>query len=253
MSQFTPLSIVRSAVVAIIMVSVSEPLAGVKADEKSEEILDSYFEAIGGRQVWSAGRGEYVLAKVQDPRFPLPATFEFCWSWEEARTSDRTRFQGLTQFRSFNGSEGWTYMKPAGDVPGDISPWSPSRVERGTMEWKGNFEILTHRLSKKDPAVTTEMGQGPWENWIGISVDGDLMSYLLIDENGAPKKFHRLFDKISIVFGPLAERGDINFPAWGAFEGGEPFDLIAFEILPESPQKPFLPVSENDPAYMDCR
>lgn len=253
MSKIIHRSFVNRSLAAAALIAASGLFNGIKADDQSEAILDSYFEAIGGRDIWAAGRGEYVLAKVQDPRFPLPATFEFCWSWEDARTSDRTRFQGLTQFRSFNGKTGWTFMKPAGDVPGTISNWAPARTRRGAMEWKGNFEILTHRLSKKDPAVTTEMGQGPWKGWVGISVGGELMSYLLIDENGAPKKFYRLFDEISIVFGPLAARGDINFPAWGAFEGGEPFELIAFEILGKSPEKPFLPVSENDPAYMDCR
>ena len=32
----------------------------------------------------------------------------------------------------------------------------------------------------------------------------------LIDETGAPRRFYRVFDDVSVRFGPLVERGDIR-------------------------------------------
>lgn len=248
-----PRNTVRKFLLLAGMVSMGLSAVKVEADQRSDTILDKFYESLGGRAVWAGGRGEYVLAKVKDPRVPLPGTFEFCWSWESAQISDRTRFQGQTQVRSFDGKTGYTFRKPSGDAPGQISEWTEERKQRGLQEWSGNFEILTHRMAKRDPAVSTRMGEGPWEDWIAITVDGNLMSYLLIGSDGAPKKFHRIFDKISVNFGPLADRGNFNFPAWGSFEGGEPFDLIAFEILTAAPTRPFKTIDAGDPGYMDCR
>jgi len=76
--------------------------------------------------------------------------------------------------------------------------------------------------------------------------------YLLIATSGAPEKFHRVFDGITKILGPLAERGRINFPTWGAFEGGEPFDLIAFEILETAPAGPFQKPDPGDSGLLHC-
>lgn len=214
--------------------------------------LEKYFAAIGGRDVWAAGHGEYVLAKVEDPRFPLPGTFEFCWSWDEPRTADRSRFQGLTQLRSYTGEDGWTFVRRSGDGEGILKTWDDARRIRGRSEWDGNFEVLTHRLAKGDERVSSRMGQGPWASWVEISVDEQVAAYLLIGADGAPRKFYRVLDDVAVVFGPLAERGRINFPAWGSFEGGEPFDLIAFEILDSAPVKPFEKPALDDAALLDC-
>jgi hypothetical protein len=222
------------------------------SDTRSRELLDKYFDALGGRDEWALGHGEYVLAKVEDPRFPLPGTFEFCWSWDEPKTADRSRFQGLTQLRSYTGDAGWTFVKPSGDADGTVKIWNDARKIRGQAEWNGNFEVLTHRLAARDERVTTRMGEGPWASWIEISVDAQVVALLQIAESGVPKKFHRVFDDITVVFGPLAERGRINFPAWGAFEGGEPFDLIAFEILGSAPREPFEKPDPGDSGLMNC-
>ena len=218
----------------------------------SDDLLDGYFEAIGGRDEWAAGHGEYVLAKVEDPRFALPGTFEFCWSWDEPRTADRSRFQGLTQLRAYAGDDGWTFVRPSGDQEGTVRTWDDARRMRGQSEWTGNFEVLTHRLAKRDERVTTRMGTGPWASWVEISVDARIVAYLLVGEGGAPRSFHRVFDGITVIFGPLAERGRINFPAWGKFEGGEPFELIAFEILASAPVEPFQEPGPGDSGLLNC-
>jgi hypothetical protein len=222
------------------------------ADEASDAVLERYFDAIGGRSIWANGHGEYVLAKVKDPGFPLPATFEFCWSWDGPRAADRSRFQGLTQIRSYTGTDGWTFRKPSGELQGTITTWDDARKARGQSEWNGNFEVLTHRIAKRDARVTTRLGEGPWKAWIEIAVSGDVVAYLLTDDRGSPKKFYRVFDEASVVFGSLVERGKIKFPAWGAFEGGEPFDLIAFEILDSAPVRPFNQPAVDDLGYLHC-
>lgn len=222
------------------------------SETTSDGLLENYFDAVGGREVWAAGHGEYVLATIEDPAFPLPGTFEFCWSWDDARTADRSRFQGRTQLRAYTGDDGWTFVKPSGDQQGTITTWDDARKARGLSEWNGNFEVLTHRLAKNDERVTTCMGEGQWTSWIEISVDAQVAAYLLIGETGAPEKFHRVIDGITVVFGPLAERGAINFPAWGMFEGGEPFDIIAFEILASAPSEAFQKPGLGDSALMDC-
>lgn len=239
----------HKALTALLLVIAWSPAA---ANELSDVVLDCYFEAIGGRSVWANGHGEYVLAEINDARFPLPGTFEFCWSWDEPKTVDRSRFQGVTQLRSYIGKEGWTFRKPSGEIHGTMTLWDDARKARGQSEWNGNFEVLTHRLAKRDERVTTRMGNGPWKAWVEITVGGDDLAYLLTDERGAPKKFYRVFDQASVVFGPLAGRGEIRFPAWGAFEGGEPFDLIAFEILENAPARPFNKPALDDLGNLRC-
>jgi hypothetical protein len=194
-----------------------------------------------------------VLAKVQDPRFPLPGTFELCLSWDAPQTADRSRFQGFTQVRAFTGTEGWTFRKPSGQSSGELSEWDAPRKDRGVSEWIGNFEVLTHRIAKRDKKVSTGMGVGPWKGWVEISVDSAIAAYLLIDDEGAPRKFYRPYDDTSIFFGPLASRGDLNFPAWGSFDGGDPFDLIALEIMAAAPVKPFEKPDAGDDGYLHCR
>lgn len=227
--------------------------AAPQADARAEAVLERYLDAVGGREVWAAGAGEYVLAKVSDPRSPLPATFEFCWSWRGPDAADRTRFQGLTQIRVLKGDEGWTYMKPSGPAPGQVAEWDGARVARGLAEWRGNFEALTHRMAARNPSVSVAMGEDDRADWLEISVDGEIAAYLLVDETGAPKRFHRLFDDIRVEFGPMAERGRLNFPAWGVVEGGEPFELIAFEILDDAPTAPFIRPGTDDAGYWECR
>ena len=90
----------------------------------------------------------------------------------------------------------------------------------------------------------------PRKGWVEISVDDEIVAFLMIGEDGAPKKFHRVFDGITVTFGPLVERGQINFPATGAFEDGEPFDLIAFEILELTPVEPFERPEPGDSGVM---
>ncbi len=240
---------------AILLLSLSMLLPGVNAfaDDRAEETLAKYFEAIGGRTVWAEGSGEYVLARVVDNNFPLPATVEFCFSWESPQTVDRTRFQDLTQLRVFTGSEGWTLRKPSGPVDGRVSAWDDERRRRGLAEWSGNFEVLTHRIARRDEDVSVRMGDGPWANWVEISVDATVVAYLLVDDDGAPRRFHRVFDDTNVRFGPLADRGRLRFPAWGSFDNGEPFDLIAFEILSTVPEAAFQQPSVDDPANLRCR
>ncbi|NJM35451.1 MAG: hypothetical protein HC850_12905 [Rhodomicrobium sp.] len=156
------------------------------ADAVAEQRLNAFFQAIGGRDVWAAGRGEYVLAKVDDPRFPLPGTFEFCWSWEAPNAADRSRFQDVTQLRAVYGDEGWLFLKPSGDAPGELKRWDEARRARALSEWTGNFEVLIHRMAKRDPRVSTGMGDGDKAGWIEITVDGQKVSYLLLDEGARP-------------------------------------------------------------------
>ena len=229
------------------------PTAISFADDRANDTLATYFEAIGGRSVWAEGKGEYVLAQVVDNRLPLPATVEFCFSWEIPQTVDRTRFQDLTQLRVFTGREGWTFRKPSGPEDGQLSNWDDERRRRGRAEWSGNFEVLTHRIARRDEAVSTRMGEGPWANWVEVSVDATVVAYLLIDEDGAPRRFHRVFDDTNVRFGPLVDRGRLRFPAWGSFDNGEPFDLIAFEILDAVPESAFRRPSVDDPADLLCR
>lgn len=248
-----PLIVVSVVMVASVGFGLSLAAHDASIDRTAAEKLDLFYTAIGGRDVWAEGHGEYVLAKVEDPRFPLPATFEFCWSWDEPRAADRSRFQDLTQTRALQGDTGWTFNKPSGNSPGQVKEWDAARLQRGLMEWTGNFEVLAHRMAKRDPAVSVVMGEGEMNGWLAISVDGTLRSYLLLDESGAPRKFHRLFDDARVEFGPLADRGRLKFPAWGSFEGGEPFDIIAFEILDTAPTRPFVVPDATDPGYLDCR
>ena len=229
------------------------PAATSFADTRAEETLATYFEAIGGRAIWAEGRGEYVLARVVDSNLPLPATVEFCFSWESPQTVDRTRFQDLTQLRVFTGREGWTLRKPSGPGDGRVSNWDDERRQRGQAEWSGNFEVLTHRIARRDEDVSVRMGEGPWANWVEISVDATVVAYLLVDEDGAPRRFHRVFDDTNVRFGPLVDRGRLRFPAWGAFDNGEPFDLIAFEILSTVPKAVFQRPGADDPANLHCR
>lgn len=243
----------RAALVLSITAVFAFHPSAVVADEASEQRLEDFYAAIGGRDVWANGRGEYVLAKVEDPRFALPGTFELCWSWLQAKTSARARFQDLSRVRSFDGSEGWTLEKPGGNGEARLRPWDADRIAQARLEWRGNFEVLAHRMAKRDPAVTTRMGDGPWRNWIRISVDDDVQAYLLLGDDGAPKKFQRLFDDVAVVFGPLADRGVLRFPEWGAFEGGQRFDLVAFEILETEPAMPFAKPSAQGAALLDCR
>ncbi|MDX1381416.1 MAG: hypothetical protein R3233_09865, partial [Xanthomonadales bacterium] len=167
--------------------------------------------------------------------------------------ADRSRFQGFTQLRVLNDKEGWTYLKQSGKAPGELKDWDAARIARGVSEWTGNIEVLTHRMARNDPAVTVRMGEGERQGWLRIEVDGVETSYLLLDENGAPKQFNRLYDDILVTFGPLADRGDFRFPAWGAFEGGEPFEIIAFEMFDSPPKRPFRKPRLSDPGYLDCR
>ena len=139
------------------------------ADEASEGVLAKYFEALGGRSVWADGHGEYVLAKIKDPRFSLPGTFELCFNWDKPQTADRFRVQDATQFRVFTGSEGWTLNKPSGSGEGQLSDWDDARKQRATSAWADNLEVLTHRMAKRDNAVSTRMGEGPWAGWVEIS------------------------------------------------------------------------------------
>ena len=222
------------------------------ADGGSAAILDRYFDAIGGREIWARGHGEYVLAKVIDPRFPLPATFEFCWSWDEPKRAERMRVQGLSRRTALTADDGWMFTRPSNAAAGVLEATSAERRARSIAEWTGNFEVLTHRLAKRDAAVKTRLGEGPWQQWIQVTVDDDVVAYLLIGEDGSPKRFFRLSDEISIVFGPLADRGNVRFPAWGAFEGGEPFDIIAFEILDRAPSGPFEKPQPADAGYWSC-
>ena len=222
------------------------------SDPVSTDLLEKYFEALGGREEWAAGRGEYVLAKVEDPASPLPGTFEFCWSWDEPRTADRSRFQGFTRLRSYTGDEGWTFVRPSAGQQGVLTSWDDARKVRGRSEWNGNFEVLTHRLAARDDRLSTRMGEGPWASWVEISADAQIVAYLRIGETGAPEKFHRVFDEVTVAFGPLVARGAINFPAWGKFEDGKPFDIIAFEILASAPVEPFRKPDPADSALMNC-
>jgi len=171
----------------------------------------------------------------------------------EYSTYGRPRFQDLTQFRAFTGSEGWTFIKPGGQPVGELKTWVGARMQRGLSEWAGNFEVLTHRLAVRDKNVTTRMGGGPWKAWIEITVDSVLTAYLLIDGEGARRKFYRVFDDTSITFAPLAQRGHFAFPAGGPFDDSEPFDLIAFERLDAPPVEPFARPQPGDAAYMHCR
>jgi hypothetical protein len=241
----------RVRVLAVLVALVTAGAAA--ADQRSEEVLTNYFAALGGRSIWAEGHGEYVLARVKTPGLPLPGTFELCLSWEKPQTADRARFQNLTQFRAFTGNEGWTFSRPSGQNAGELKNWYEMRMHRGLSEWAGNFEVLTHRLARRDEKVTTRMGAGPWKDWVEISIDSKVTAYLFINDEGVPRKFYRLFDDTSITFGPLAQRGNIAFPAGGSFDGGEPFDLIAFEILDTPPVEPFSRPDPGDAAYMHCR
>jgi len=241
----------RTALVAIHLLA-SLVCAQAVADSTSDTILDRYFEAIGGRAIWAEGHGEYVLAKIADSRFALPGTFEICWNWELPQTADRLRVQGLSQTRVYAGSHGWTVRKSSGAPGTDHIEWDGARMMQGLAEWTGNFEVLTHRIANGDERVTTRMGEGSRQGWIEILVDQDVVGHLLIDSDGEPKKFHRVFDDVSVDLGPLADRGGIRFPAWGAFEGGEPFDLLVFEILDATPVQPFHALAANVSAYMHC-
>jgi len=223
------------------------------ADDGSEALLSKYFEAIGGRAVWADGHGEYVLAKIRDSRFPLPGTFEICFNWDKPQTADRFRVQDSTQYRVFTGREGWTLNKLSGSAPGQISDWDDDRKKRGYFGWSDNLEVLTHKMAMRDRKVSTRMGDGPWKEWIEISTDQKPVAYFLVNEDGSPRRFQRLFDGTAVVFGPMATRGRLNFPATASFEGGEPFDLIAFEILDQAPVEPFRKPGANDAGYMHCR
>jgi len=221
-------------------------------DDVAQRRLDDYFAAMGGRDVWAAGRGEYVLASISDPRFPLPGTFELCWNWEQPQTADRARFQGTTQIRAFDGRQGWTATRSSVSTGTVLADWDAARRERGFAEWRGNFEILTHRLARGDRRVSARMGDGPWSGWIEIEVDGLTVAQLLLDDRGAPKRFHRVFDDVNVRFGPLADRGQLKFPAWGAFDDGEPFDLIAFEILDAPPRNVQQPPADEHRGFWVC-
>lgn len=223
------------------------------ADEGSEALLSKYFDAVGGRNVWADGHGEYILAKIKDPRFPLPGTFEICFNWDKPQTAERLRVQDSTQYRVFTGSEGWTLNKASGSGTGQLTDWDDDRKRRGYSGWADNVEVLSHKMAKRDKTISTRMGEGPWKEWIEISDNQKIVAYLLVSEDGSPKRFHRLFDGTAVMFGPMAERGRLNFPATGSFEGGEPFDLIAFEILDQAPVEPFRKLDANSPGYMRCR
>lgn len=223
------------------------------SDAASSAILDKYFSVAGGRDAWASAHGEYVLAKVADPRFPLPATFEFCWSWDDVFRADRMRVQGMTRQTVLRAEDGWIFSRPSNAPKGVIEPLSEELMQRARSEYIGNFEVLTHRLAKRDEAISTRLGAGPWQNWVEVSVDNDVTAYILFAEDGSPKRFFRLFDETSIFFGPLADRGAVKFPAWGAFEGGEPFDLIVFELLDSAPTVPFEKPDITDSGHWSCR
>ncbi len=219
----------------------------------AEQLVDAYFETAGGRDQWASAAGEYVLAVTTLPGAPLPYTFEFCWSFREPRTAERARFQGRTQLRGYESGVGWTFRKDSAAEQGQVRVWSAEESARNEAIWRGTFEVVLHRLARRDPALRVGMGQGPWAEWIEISEAGAPIGRLLLDDENTPRRYRRLADGAAVVFGPQAERGGINFAASGAFEIGASFQIIALELLSSEPRNVFAAPHTSHDGSLSCR
>lgn len=222
-------------------------------DTEAAARVDRYLEALGGRGPWAAARGEYVLAVTTDPKRPLPYTFELCWDLGQPRTAERARLQSRTQRRGYAQGSGWSYGVDAGSDAGTLRTWTAEEGANNEKLWRAAFEVVTHRLAAKDPALQVRMGRDDWAGWIEVQEQGAVVARLLTDADGAPQRYLRLVDNTSLVFGPLVDRGPIRFPKHGDFDPGAHFEVITIEFSPRAPQAVFALPASTSRGELDCR
>lgn len=231
----------------------AEPSKGARK-EAADAILEKYFARIGGREKFASAKGEYIAIEIIDKtQSPVPFYFELCFSYEDPRGATRANSYRATRLSAYDIDKGWTLSKPA-DLPATFKEWDADRLKIALDDWRGNFEVLTHRLAARDPDVYAVTGVGPWEGWLEIYEKNEPVFHLLINENGEPIQFRRILDDNAVRFGPLVDWGGYSFPSSGHFEGSyNTFDFHVFRLIPERLTKAFTPPADRNSVHLDCR
>ena len=115
----------RSALLcAVILVAMLLSLS-VHADELSlEEILDNYYEAMGGKEAWLAVKTTRVTGKMQ--MGPMEAPF-IAIAARPSKVRIEFEVQGIKGIQAFDGENGWTFMPFTGAT--EPEPMPPGMVD----------------------------------------------------------------------------------------------------------------------------
>ena len=244
---------------SIAILALFAPLVHAAPTEQSrraeaDQVLERYFEKIGGREKFATARGEYIAIEIRDPKQShLPYYFELCFSYEDPRGATRIHSNNITLLSAYDHDKGWAIRKAPGQMAA-LKARSEASIEAALVDWRGNFEVLTHRLAKRDPDVYATMGEGPYEGWLIIHEKEEPVFRLVINEEGEPVQFERILDGTKVHFGPLVSFGDYSFPSNGRFAGTfNNFDFHIFRLIPESLTKAFTPPVDIGNPVMDCR
>ena len=224
------------------------------SQDKANAILDTYFERIGGREKFASAKGEYISIEITDPtQSALPFYFELCFSYEDPRGATRINSNQITRLMAYDHNEGWTITKAPGQ-PAVYSERSEKSIQAALTDWRGNFEVLTHRLAARDPDVYATMGEGHYEGWLIIHEKNEPVFRLMVSAEGEPVQFERILDGTKVQFGPLVSFGEYSFPSSGRFVGTfNDFDFHIFRLINEPLTKAFAPPVDKDNPAIDCR
>ena len=210
-------------------------LSAANAEPSGDELAEKMIAAFGSRDVWASREVDHITAVVE-PSGGEAFLIELFTRWDKPQTVSWVRTRTREQLRVWDGlqEKGWSLTREYAGGEATVKEWSAERAAIEAQNYKTQFERLIHRVAKRDPDLQFGIvKEGPYQGWLEVSVDGEVVNQVLLREDGSPEKVTTpgVLD-VPIEFDPLVSFGDHKQPGSGF--GGAKFTTYVAKLLPNA-------------------
>lgn len=201
------------------------------ADKAGDAMAEKMMAAFGDREIWASRKVDHITAVVAPPQGE--AFLIDIWNrWDKPQTVTWVRARTREQVRIFDGDRGWSATRQRGGGPAEVKEWDATRVAAERSNYETGLERLIHRIAQRDPLLSfSVLKDGPYEGWLKVEANGQIVDYVLLREDGSPEKVlvGGNPDNPPLELGPLVSFGDHNQPSNGVAGGA--FTTYVAELM----------------------
>jgi hypothetical protein len=185
----------------------------VAVGDSLDEVLASYYEAIGGLDAW-----EKVTSCQMNGRIALPQGAEapFTLTYQRPlRSRLEVTFEGMTRVQAYDGETAWAIVPLAGSTEPQIMPEEYTPLMREQADFTGpliDWEAKGHQIE----LVGREDLDGSEEYHLKVTLDnGNIRHFFLRGEDYLPGRIEAttefMGNKVDVetIFGDYREVGDV--------------------------------------------